>query len=128
MNNVIGTVAADGRIILEQTDPPRVLRGDETPPRSSIAYVLMRGAEWEGGAGLLRGTVGEKLADKTRPLTLSIERVSVVRSSREKGDGLDLQAGDLVELVYVIDPQHIGRTVTETLKALQLISTVGAAE
>jgi hypothetical protein len=128
MNNVIGTVAADGRIILEQTDPPRVLKGDETPPRSSIGYVLMHGAEWEGGAGLLRGTVGEKLADKTRPLTLSIERVSVVRSSREKGDGLDLHAGDLVELVYVTDPQHIGRTVTETLQSLQLISTVGAAE
>lgn len=97
------TIAADGRVVFDPVDPPLVLLGNETPPRTPVAYLLRAGDDWEAGAGVLRGTVGEKLADKTRPLTLALERVSVLRSSLD-GMALDMAAGDAVQVSYTPEP------------------------
>lgn len=127
MNRSLAAVAADGRIILDDSDPPRRLLPNQQPPRSSVAYAVMDGAgEWECGSGILRGTVGEKLADKSRPLVLSLERVSVVRSSSTKDVEiggvkqvfenvcLELAAGTVVEVAY-IDPTSDFATATAEL-------------
>lgn len=117
METGIATVAADGRLIIDQTDPPRVLTGEQTPVRSAVAVAVVNGVDWEIGSGLLRGTAGEKRPDGSRVETLAVQRISVVKSSRG-GRSLDLGAGEIVEVRWLPDTGHFLPQVAELEKSI----------
>lgn len=116
MDSGLATVAADGRLIVDQADHPRIVSPKSSPVRSAVACAVVSGDHWEIGSGLLRGTVGEKRPDGSRVETLAVQRVSVVKSSRG-GKSLDLQAGDVVELHWITDSGHLTGQIA-TLEAV----------
>lgn len=112
------TVAIDGRLIVDATDPPRVLAGEQVPLRSAVAVAVISGSDWEIGSGLIRGSAGEKRPDGSRVETLTIQRISVVKSSRG-GKSLDLSAGESVRLHWIVDSGHFTPLVAELQQAIE---------
>lgn len=123
MERITATVAADGRIVFDQPEELRLLQPDEKPPRQSVAYAIVSGQMWEAGCGILRGSVGEKRPDKSRLLTLALERVSVLRSSCA-GKCLELNAGDAVSVIYLTEPGHVAQQIEAICKANGLVAIV----
>lgn len=125
MDSGNATIAIDGRLIVDATDPPRIVDPGGAPVRSAVAVAVISGDDWEIGSGLLRGTVGEKRPDGSRVETLSIQRISVVKSSRG-GKSLDLQAGESVQLHWIVDGGHFTPLVAQLQAAVE--ATIAGGE
>ena len=117
MDSGNATIAIDGRLIVDATDPPRIVGPGGAPIRSAVAVAVISGDDWEIGSGLMRGAVGEKRPDGSRVETLSIQRLGVVKASRG-GRSLDLGAGEVVEVHWLPDTGHFLPQVAELEKSI----------
>lgn len=104
----IKAVFIDGIIAIETTDPPKLaervgnpLVTVDPPTAQSVAYGIVRGADWEIGSGVLHTKHGPKRTDGTRLVIESVARGTVLRSSVE-GD-LRLKFTNEEEVALYID-------------------------